>query len=145
LDLQEMLAKEPDPPPVIFLTGYGDLDSCARAFKAGAVDFLTKPVPCEVLVAAVQNGLARGAARRAADNRQRSARQRYEGLSLRERQVFAAVVAGRLNKEIAAELGVAERTVKAHRARVKQKLVVRTMAELVHVADLLQQGPPPAP
>jgi FixJ family two-component response regulator len=138
LDLQEVLAAEADPLPVIFLTGFGDFPTCVRAVKAGAADFLTKPVPWDVLVGALEDALARAAARRAAVVQLRSARLRYDALTPRERQVFAAVVGGQPNKQIAAELGATERTVKAHRGRVMQKMGVRTLVDLVHIADLLQ-------
>jgi FixJ family two-component response regulator len=145
LELHEVLVRQADPPPVIFLTGYGDVPTCALAFKNGASDFLTKPVPWDTLVGAVKNALARGAARRAAEDQLRAARLRYDALTPRERQVFEAVVAGKPNKLIAAELGASERTVKAHRGSVMEKMGVSTVADLVHVAYLLQRGPTASP
>jgi FixJ family two-component response regulator len=141
LDLQEALARQTDPLPIIFLTGHGDIRSSVRAIKAGAVDFLTKPVDREALLNAVKNALARDRENRAAQAELRSWRANYAALTLRERQVFEGVVAGKLNKEIAAELGTAERTVKAHRAQMMEKMRVASVAELVRVADQLRPSP----
>jgi FixJ family two-component response regulator len=106
------------------------------------VDFLTKPVSREALLAAVRTALARDADTRAARARVQAWHSRYSSLTPREREVFAGVVAGKLNKQIAAELGTAERTVKAHRAQVMEKMQVASLAELVHAAEQLQAAAP---
>jgi FixJ family two-component response regulator len=142
LELQEALASRSDPLPVVFLTGHGDVAASVRALKAGASDFLTKPVSRETLLAAVDNALAQDAARRAERDELRGLRERYLTLTPREREVFALVVAGRLNKQIATEIGAAERTVKAHRAQVMEKMRVDSLAELVRVASRLDLPPP---
>jgi FixJ family two-component response regulator len=137
LDLHDALTKNGDPIPVIFLTGCGDIAMSVRAMKTGAVDFLTKPVKREALMAAVETALERAQAQRAIDERRRELRGRYETLTAREREVFTRVSDGKLNKQIAAELGTSERTVKAHRAQVMSKLRVESVAALVRVADRL--------
>ena len=111
--------------------------------KAGAVDFLTKPVKREVLLNAVKNALVRDAENGAARASRAVLRSWYENLTPRERAVFALVVAGKANKQIATELGISERTVKTHRAQVMEKTHVTSLAELVHLADQLQIGTPP--
>ena len=141
LDLQKALAQRDVPVPVVFLTGHGDIPMSVRAMKAGAVDFLTKPVKKEALLAAVTAALARDAETRAGHDRLRALRERYGTLTPREREVFAGVVAGRLNKQIARELDAGERTVKAHRAQVMEKMQVRTVAELVRIAEQLRPDP----
>jgi FixJ family two-component response regulator len=140
LDLQEALAREDEPLPVIFLTAHGDVPTSVRAMKAGAVDFLTKPIKRDVLLNAVRTALARDARLHTSHEQLRDLRMRFEKLTPRERNVFELVVAGRLNKQIAVELGMAERTVKAHRAQVMAKMQVTSLAELVHVADRLHSA-----
>jgi len=142
LDLQEALARLEVPLPIVFLTGHGDIPMSVRAMKAGAVDFLTKPVSREALLAAVRVAVARDADTRATREGLRGLRARYESLTPREREVFAGIVAGRLNKQIAAELGTAERTIKAHRAHVMEKMDVASVAELVRIAGQLGAGKP---
>jgi FixJ family two-component response regulator len=143
LDLQEALARLEVPLPIVFLTGHGDIPMSVRAMKAGAVDFLAKPVSRDTLLASVRTALARDAETRAAREGLRLLRARYETLTPREREVFAGVVAGKLNKQIAADLGTAERTVKAHRAQIMGKMQVASVAALVHVADLLDAAAHP--
>jgi RNA polymerase sigma factor (sigma-70 family) len=138
LDLQEAFSKRNDALPIVFLTGYGDIPMSVRAVKAGAVDFLTKPVQREALLTAVHNALARDEESRKARERASTLRTRFETLTPRERAVFTLVAAGKLNKQIASELGTSERTVKAHRAQVMDKLRVTSLADLVHIADQLQ-------
>jgi RNA polymerase sigma factor (sigma-70 family) len=140
LDLQEALAKEDEPLPVIFLTAHGDVPTSVRAMKAGAVDFLTKPIKCDALLSAVRTALARDLRSHTSHEQRRDLRIRFAKLTPRERNVFELVVAGRLNKQIAAELGMAERTVKAHRAQVMAKMQAKSLAELVHLADKMRYG-----
>jgi FixJ family two-component response regulator len=140
LDLQEALASEEEPLPVIFLTGHGDIPTSVRAMKAGAVDFLTKPVKREALLSAIRAALAYDAQLHTSREQLRDLRTRFAKLTPRERDVFELVIAGRLNKQIAAELGIAERTVKAHRGQVMAKMRVTSLAELVHLADKIQYG-----
>jgi FixJ family two-component response regulator len=117
--------------PVIFLTGRGDIPASVRAMKAGAVDFLTKPVDSETLLAAVAAALEQDASQRRLDEQQRAASIRVASLTPREAEVMHHVVAGLLNKQIAAELGTVEKTVKVHRSRMMEKMGVRTVADLV--------------
>jgi FixJ family two-component response regulator len=151
LDLQEALAKRERKLPIIFLTAYADVRNSVRAMKAGAMDFLPKPVKREALLAIVRTALARDEERRASREHIRELRARYDALSPREREVLRHVVAGRLNKQIAAAIGAAERTVKAHRAHVMCKMQASSVAELVRAYDLLaassggapENAPPP--
>jgi FixJ family two-component response regulator len=136
-ELQEAIAKLDESLPIIFLSGHGDIPMSVRAIKAGAVDFLTKPVRKETLLQAVRTALAGSAERCATRELLHSLRSRYESLTPREREVFARVVSGKLNKQIAGELGTCERTVKAHRAHVMEKMQLTSVAELVRAADQL--------
>ena len=138
LDLQEALARHGIRLPVIFLSGHGDLATGVRAMKAGAVDFLSKPVEREPLLAAVARALELDAAQRAASGVDRELRARFAMLTAREREVFELVAAGRLNKQIADALGIAERTVKAQRAQVMAKLGAANAAELGRIAAQLR-------
>ncbi|HKB35213.1 MAG TPA: response regulator transcription factor [Gemmataceae bacterium] len=142
LDLQDAFHERNDSLPIIFLTGHGDIPMGVRAIKAGAVDFLTKPVPRQVLLKAVENALARDRESRKARDQDGCLRVCLETLTPRERTVFTLVVAGKANKQIATELGTSERTVKAHRAQVMEKMQVTSLAELVRVADRLQAHSP---
>jgi len=137
LELQEALQRQPNALPVVFLTGRGDIASSVRAMKSGAIDFLTKPVEPTVLVQAVETALRRDRSARADRESAGKAQAGYEKLTERERTVFHGVVAGKLNKQIADELGIAERTVKMHRGQVMTKMDAGSLAELVHVSDLL--------
>jgi FixJ family two-component response regulator len=145
LELQQALAKRGGALPIIFLTGYGDVPTTVRALKAGASDFLTKPVKRGTLLAAVERALAEDAARRAERSELRALQDRYEALTPREREVFVHVVAGKLNKQIASDIGAAERTVKAHRAQVMRKMGVDSLADLVRAASRLGHPPPGPP
>lgn len=138
LQLQEANARAEEPLPVIFLTGHGDVHSSVRAMKQGAVDFLTKPVAGEELVETVERALAFDVNARAARHRLRELRSRFGSLTGREREVFALVVRGLLNKQIAGELGTSERTVKAHRANVMRKMNATSVADLARAAELLE-------
>ncbi|RNF83317.1 response regulator transcription factor [Montanilutibacter psychrotolerans] len=131
LELQAQLLARGVDCPVVFLTGRGDIPSSVRAMKAGAVDFLTKPVDADTLLDAVKRGVARScAAHRTAVERQ-DAQALLDTLTPREREVVPYLLTGRLNKQIAADLGVAEKTIKVHRSRVMHKLGVRTPVELL--------------
>ena len=134
LDLQASLAERGVPLPIIFVTGHGEIRDTVRAIQRGAVDFLTKPVDGGVLLAAVQRAIAQDTAARAARARQQELRQRYERLTPREREVFLHLISGQLNKQVAADLQITERTIKLHRASVLQKLEVSSMAELARMA-----------
>lgn len=138
LDIQDALARMAWQRPIVFMSGYGDVPTTVRALKGGAVDFLTKPIPRETLLGAVRDALARDADGRAEHERLRDWRSRVESLTARELEVLQGVVAGKLNKVIAAELGVSERTIKAHRGQVMEKMRVASLAELVQVADRLR-------
>ncbi|TWT94706.1 response regulator transcription factor [Stieleria varia] len=131
LDLQEGLSDFDDAHPIIFLTGHGDIPMSVRAMKAGAVDFLTKPVQRDSLLAAVRSAIARDTEKRMTRESQTLLRARFEKLTERELAVFTLVVAGKLNKNIASELGISERTVKSHRANVMAKLQVTSIAGLI--------------
>ena len=144
LELQEVFGQRNDTIPIIFLTGHGDIPMSVRAMKAGAIDFLTKPVQRQVLLDAVRNALSRDGESRKAREQDGALRALFEALTPRERAVFALVAAGKANKQIAADLGTSERTVKAHRAQAMRKMQVASLAELVHMADQLQ-APLPTP
>jgi FixJ family two-component response regulator len=137
LDLQEALAKRERRLPIIFLTAYADVRMSVRAMKAGAMDFLAKPVKREALLSTVRAALTRDEERRTSREHVRELRGRYDALSPREREVLRHVVAGKLNKQIASAIGAAERTVKAHRAHVMAKMQAGSVAELVRAFDLL--------
>ena len=136
--LQAALAKKGDDLPIIFLTGRGDIDMSVRAMKAGAVDFLTKPVKRDALIEATRVALARDVEHRARRKERRDAALRFDTLTQREREVLVQVVRGKLNKQIASDLGTSLRTVKAHRAHVMSKMQVASVAQLVGVAARLE-------
>ena len=139
LDLQESLKRHGVRLPVIFLTGHGDLPTGVRAMKAGAVDFLTKPVDRETLFAAVAHAIEVDAVQRATRSNHSDLKGRYAQLTAREREVLDLIVAGKLNKQIAGALGIAERTVKAQRAQVMVKLGATNAAELGRIAAQLRE------
>ena len=139
-ELQARLATSADVPPIVFLTGKGDIAGSVKAIKAGAEDYLTKPVEAAELLDALSRALERDAAARAERARDSGLRERVERLTPRERQVFDGVVRGLLNKQIAFELGTAERTVKAHRQQVMVKLGARSVPDLVLIAEQLRRG-----
>lgn len=134
LDLQAGMQRLGISLPVIFLTGYADVAASVRAMKAGAVDFLEKPVARDVLLEAIQRALVNDAAQRAANDETRRRATRLETLTIREREVFDRIVDGKLNKQIADDLGVSLRTVKAYRAQLMVKLGVTSAAELGRLA-----------
>jgi RNA polymerase sigma factor (sigma-70 family) len=133
LELQRALAAAGCLLPVVFLSGHGDIPSSVRAMRYGAEDFIQKTAPAEELLAAVRRALARNTQELAASTARRLLSERLESLTPREREVLLHVVRGRLNKQIAGDLGIAEKTIKVHRARVMQKLGVRTIADLVRL------------
>jgi FixJ family two-component response regulator len=135
--LQEALAKMNFELPIIFLTGHGDFPTSVRAIKAGAEDFLAKPAPRKVLLEAIERALNRYDDRHQHNVRMSMYRKHFYALTPRERQVFTLVVRGKLNKQIGYELGTSERTVKAHRHNIMQKFEVRSLAELVSIAEHL--------
>lgn len=134
LDLQDALVKRGTGIPVIFLTGHGDIPMTVRAMRAGAIDFLTKPVERSSLVDAVRRAIDLSERNSVQHELQNSIRHRFEQLTSREREVFAEVLSGKLNKQIAAGLGISERTVKAHRAQIMAKMEAGSLAELVQMA-----------
>ena len=135
LTLQTELGKRGIDLPILFLTGHGDIPMSVRAMKAGAVDFLAKPVDDAVLLKEVREALALARARRASAIELESLRRRLDSLTPREREVLEHLLAGKLNKQIAAALGTVEKTIKVHRGRVMQKMKVQSVAELVHIAE----------
>jgi FixJ family two-component response regulator len=135
LDMQRDLGQANARLPIIFITGYGDIPMSVRAMKAGAVEFLTKPFRDQDLLDAVGTALEEDRARRAGQMRLAELRTRFDMLTARERQVLSLVVAGRLNKQIAGELGVSEMTVKMHRRQVMRKMQATGVAQLVRLAD----------
>lgn len=134
LDLQARLTTAENPLPIVFLTGHGDIPKSVRAMRAGAVDFLTKPVEAPVLLNAVARAVARDAVNRAVRTRQLEARARYSRLTPREREVFAHLISGQLNKQIGFDLGISERTTKIHRHQVLVKMEADSVADLVRLA-----------
>jgi len=143
LELQQALETQGSDLPVVFLTGRGNVAASVQAMKRGAVDFLEKPVDDERLLAAVSQALARHEEVRSAREQRDEIAARLALLTARERQVLEMIVAGRLNKQAAAEIGTAEKTVKFHRANVMRKMGVRTLADLVKIAALAGIGRPP--
>jgi FixJ family two-component response regulator len=134
LELQAALAARAVTLPIVFVTGHGEIPDTVRAIQHGAVDFLTKPVNGNVLLAAVGRALAQDAAARGARAYEQDLRHRYERLTPREREVFLRLVGGQLNKQVAADLQITERTIKMHRANILRKLEVDSMAEMVRLA-----------
>jgi len=135
LELQQALTAERSQRPVIFLTGKGDIPTSVRAMRAGAVDFLTKPVGDDDLLAAIARAERKDAETRSALADLNSINARFANLTPREHEVMTHVIAGRLNKQIAGDLGTVEKTVKVHRGRVMSKLGVRSVADLVRLAE----------
>jgi FixJ family two-component response regulator len=135
MDLQETLIQRRREEQIIFITGHGDISMCAQAMKAGAVDFLTKPFRAGELLGCVERALTRSAEQRRRDAEEYEARTLLDLLTPRELQVMQLVVAGMLNKQIAGELGTAEKTVKVHRGRAMRKLNINSVAELVRLTE----------
>jgi FixJ family two-component response regulator len=141
LDFQAELAKRDRSPPVIFITGYGDIPMTVRAIKAGAVEFLTKPFRDQDLLDAVHVALDRDRERRSQDDELADLRSRLQSLTPREREVVALVATGQMNKQAAAAIGVSEVTVKLHRQNAMRKLGARSLPDLVRMADALGLRP----
>ena len=145
LDLQQRLTQAGILLPIVFLTGHGDIPMSVQAIKAGAVDFLTKPVNDADLLRAVRTALQRAAEQHERASEMAMLRDRLASLTPREREVMDHVVAGQLNKQIAGDLGTGEHTIKVHRARVMEKMGVQSLADLVRVAERLGIGKHPPP
>jgi len=137
LDIQEALVAAQISIPVVFITGHGDVPMTVKAMKAGAVEFLTKPFREQELLDAIRAALQRDRIRRDREDEIRDLRTRFKALSAREQQTVALVTAGLMNKQVAAELGVSEVTIKVHRHNATQKLGARSVADLVRIADAL--------
>jgi RNA polymerase sigma factor (sigma-70 family) len=135
LDLQRALAAKGTELPIIFLTGRGDIPMSVAAMKQGAVDFLTKPTNDEDLLAAIRAGIRKDRANRHAEAERSRMQHRLATLTPREREVLRYIIAGRPNKQVAADLGIVEKTVKVHRARILKKMNVHSLAELVRMAE----------
>ena len=142
LELQQALSAANCARPIVFITGRGDIPTSVRAMKGGAVDFLTKPVNDRDLLAAVRNAIEIDRVAREAQVEMDALKQRLASLTPREREVLGHVVAGRLNKQIAGDLGTVEKTIKVHRARIMEKMAARSLADLVRIAERL--GIPPS-
>ncbi|QJR10458.1 Response regulator protein TmoT [Usitatibacter rugosus] len=139
LEMQEALVREGSAVPIIFLTGHGDIPMSVRAMRAGAIDVLTKPVDRDLLLGAVTAAFARHATAVSGQQQLDEVKGRYGKLTAREREVFEGVSAGKLNKQVAADLDISERTVKAHRSQVMEKMQARSVADLVRAWELLQR------
>lgn len=138
LDVQKRVAAERPDMPIIFITGYGDVPTTVKAMKAGAVEFMTKPLNDNVLLAAIRQALERSRVALSRDAEMQLLRDRYASLTHREQQVMALVVSGLLNKQVGGELGISEITVKAHRGKVMQKMKADSLPALVKMAAQLQ-------
>ncbi|WP_029354462.1 response regulator transcription factor [Bosea sp. 117] len=142
LDFQSQLARSDLDMPIIFMTGYGDIPMSVRAMKAGAVDFLTKPFRDQDLLDAVSNAVEQDRARREAAKAISGVQERHQSLTGREKEVMALVTSGLMNKQVAAEIGLSEITVKIHRGHVMRKMGARSLADLVRMAELLGVSAP---
>ena len=138
LDLQKVIAEDRVEMPIIFITGYGDVPMTVKAMKAGAVEFLTKPVDNDALLNAIRDALEQSCATLDQESETQSLRDRYTSLSPREREVMALVVSGLGNKQVGFKLGISEITVKAHRGKVMRKMNVDSLADLVKVSVKLR-------
>src|SRR4029434_4490159 len=141
LELQRELAAANRQLPIIFITAHADIPMTVHAMKGGAIEFLTKPFRDQELLDAIEAGLARDRARRESDKALGALRERFETLSSREREVMVQVTAGRLNKQIAHDIGISESTVKVHRTNLMRKMQTRSLPELSRMADILKLAP----
>jgi FixJ family two-component response regulator len=141
LDLQRELTAANTELPIIFITAHADVPMTVQAMKGGAIEFLTKPFRDQDLLDAVEAGLARDRARREGHRALRQLRERFDTLSSREREVMVRITAGRLNKQVANDIGVAESTVKVHRTNLMRKMKARSLPELSRMADILKVTP----
>jgi len=141
LDLQREMKRRQIPVPVVFMTGHGTIPMSVQAIREGAVDFLTKPFSDEALLQAVHHALERHQALRQESHRHREALAKLSTLTSREREILEQLISGKLNKQIGADLGIAERTVKIHRSRVLEKMGVQSVAELARIAQSLDIPP----
>src|SRR6202140_4315124 len=141
LDLQRELAAANREPPIIFITGHGDIPMSVQAMKGGAIEFLTKPFRDQDLIDAIQLGLSRDRSRRETEKSLAALRERFGSLSPREREIMIRVAGGRLSKQIAGDIGIAEATVKVHRSRAMRKMEARSLPELGRMADNLKLVP----
>jgi len=141
LDLQRELAAANKDLPIIFITGHGDIPMSVQAMKGGAIEFLTKPFRDQELLDAIQLGLSRDRARRENEEALAALRGRFKSLSAREREIMIEVMRGRLSKQIAGDIGIAEATVKVHRSRAMRKMNARSLPELGRMADKLKLAP----
>jgi FixJ family two-component response regulator len=141
LDLQRELAAANRELPIIFITGHGDIPMSVQAMKGGAIEFLTKPFRDQDLLDAIQLGLARDRARRENEKALAALRERFESLSPREREIMIQVARGRLNKQIAGDIGIAEATVKVHRSNLMRKMKAHSLHALLRMAEKLQLVP----
>ena len=141
LELQRDLAAAKRHVPIIFITAHGDIPMSVQAMKGGAIEFLTKPFRDQDLLDAVEAGLARDRAQRESDRALSALRERFEALSSREREIMVQVTAGRLNKQIAHDIGISESTVKVHRTHLMRKMKARSLPELSRMADVLKLAP----
>jgi FixJ family two-component response regulator len=137
LDIQQRISDAKSSTPIIFITGYGDIPTSVRAMKAGAAEFLTKPLNDEILIAAVRQAVLRSQANLKREGAQRQLQERFDLLSKREREVMNLIVKGLMNKQVGFELGISEITVKAHRGRVMEKMHAATFVDLVNMAGRL--------
>jgi FixJ family two-component response regulator len=144
LELQRELAAANRQIPIVFITAHGDIPMTVQAMKGGAIEFLTKPFRDQELLDAVEVGLARDHARRESEKALEALRARFDTLSSREREIMIQVTAGRLNKQIANDIGVTESTVKVHRTNLMRKMKARSLPELSRMADTLKLTPAPS-